>query len=35
MAWLAVHRGEAPLVLAFPHAGTHLAGLRQRYVAGR
>lgn len=33
MAWLAVHRGEAPLVLAFPHAGTHLAGLHDQFAS--
>jgi formiminoglutamase len=25
--WLEVHRGEAPLLVAFPHTGTDLAGL--------
>ena len=33
MAWLAVHRGEAPLVLAFPHAGSHLAGLHEQFTS--
>ena len=27
MDWLRVHRGDAPLVIAFPHGGTDLAGL--------
>ena len=33
MAWRAVHRGTAPLVLAFPHGGTHLAGLHDQFTS--
>jgi formiminoglutamase len=33
MDWLRVHRGDAPLVIAFPHGGTDLAGLDDQYVS--
>jgi len=33
MDWLRVHRGEAPLVVAFPHGGTDLAGLDDAFVS--
>lgn len=33
MDWLRVHRGEAPLVVAFPHGGTGLAGLDDGFVS--
>ena len=33
MDWLRVHRGDAPLVIAFPHGGTDLAGLDEQYVS--
>ncbi|WP_428333819.1 N-formylglutamate deformylase [Novosphingobium sp.] len=33
MTWLSVHRGEAPLVIAFPHGGTDLAGYDGQYVS--
>ena len=33
MDWLRVHRGDAPLVVAFPHGGTDLAGLDGQYVS--
>ncbi|KUR74464.1 N-formylglutamate deformylase [Novosphingobium sp. FSW06-99] len=33
MDWLQVHRGDAPLVVAFPHGGTDLAGLDARFVS--
>lgn len=33
MDWLRVHRGEAPLVVAFPHGGTDLAGLDDTFVS--
>lgn len=32
MEWLRVDRGEAPLVVAFPHGGTDLAGLDETFV---
>ncbi len=31
--WLHVHRGEAPLVVAFPHGGTGLGGVEDRFVS--
>lgn len=31
MTWLEITRGEAPLILAFPHTGTDLAGLESRF----
>lgn len=31
--WLEVHRGEAPLVVAFPHGGTALGGIEDRFVS--
>lgn len=31
--WLTVHRGEAPLVVAFPHGGTELGGIEDRFVS--
>lgn len=31
MSWLTVERGAAPLVVAFPHTGTDLAGLEGRF----
>jgi formiminoglutamase len=32
--WLEIHRGEAPLVVSFPHTGTDLpVGLEDRYVS--
>ncbi|WP_033075403.1 N-formylglutamate deformylase [Sphingopyxis sp. MWB1] len=31
--WLHIHRGEAPLVVAFPHGGTGLAGREDRFVS--
>lgn len=31
MDWLQVHRGAAPLVIAFPHGGSDLAGLEARF----
>jgi N-formylglutamate deformylase len=31
--WLHVHRGEAPLVVAFPHGGTELGGIEPRFVS--
>jgi len=33
MTWLDVSRGEAPLVIAFPHAGTDLADIADGFVA--
>lgn len=33
MDWLKVHRGRAPLVVAFPHGGSDLAGLDARFVS--
>ncbi len=33
MDWLRVHRGEAPLLVAFPHGGTGLAGLDDAFVS--
>ncbi|RYY33849.1 MAG: N-formylglutamate deformylase, partial [Sphingomonadales bacterium] len=30
-AWLDVRRGEAPLVIAFPHTGTHLADVEHAF----
>ncbi len=33
MDWLRVHRGDAPLVVAFPHGGTELAGLDEQFVS--
>jgi N-formylglutamate deformylase len=33
MDWLRVHRGQAPLIVAFPHGGTDLAGLDDRFVS--
>lgn len=33
MDWLRVHRGDAPLVIAFPHGGTDLTGLDDQYVS--
>lgn len=33
MDWLRVHRGDAPLVIAFPHGGTNLAGLDEQFVS--
>ncbi len=32
MTWLEVHRGDAPLIVAFPHTGTDLAGLDAEFV---
>jgi formiminoglutamase len=31
--WLDIQRGEAPLVIAFPHGGTDLAGLDDEFVS--
>ncbi len=31
--WLEVHRGKAPLVVAFPHTGTELAGVEGAFVS--
>jgi formiminoglutamase len=31
--WLAIHRGDAPLVVAFPHGGTELGGVEPRFVS--
>lgn len=31
--WLHIHRGEAPLVVAFPHGGTELGGVEPRFVS--
>lgn len=33
MDWLRVDRGDAPLVVAFPHGGTDLAGLDDQFVS--
>ena len=33
MDWLRVHRGDAPLVIAFPHGGTDLAELDEQFVS--
>jgi formiminoglutamase len=33
MTWLSVHRGDAPMVIAFPHGGTDLAGLDAQFVS--
>lgn len=33
MDWLRVHRGTAPLIVAFPHGGTGLAGLDAQFVS--
>ena len=33
MDWLRISRGDAPLVVAFPHGGTDLAGLDARFVS--
>lgn len=33
MSWLRVVRGDAPLVVAFPHGGTDLAGLDDQFVS--
>lgn len=33
MTWLRVQRGDAPLVVAFPHGGTDLAGLDDQFVS--
>lgn len=33
MGWLSVHRGTEPLVIAFPHSGTGLAGLDDTFVS--
>ena len=33
MDWLRVQRGDAPLVIAFPHGGTDLAGLDEQFVS--
>jgi len=33
MDWLSVHLGTAPLVVAFPHGGTDLAGLDDAFVS--
>ena len=31
--WLEVHRGDAPLVVAFPHGGAELGGVEARFVS--
>lgn len=31
--WLTLHRGEAPLIVAFPHGGTGLGGIEPRFVS--
>lgn len=31
--WLTVHHGDAPLVIAFPHGGTELGGIEDRFVS--
>lgn len=31
--WLAIHRGDAPLIVAFPHGGTELGGVESRFVS--
>ena len=33
MDWLRIHRGDAPLIIAFPHGGTDLAGLDDQFVS--
>ena len=33
MTWLNVHRGDAPMVIAFPHGGNDLAGLDAQFVS--
>lgn len=33
MNWLRVQRGDAPLVIAFPHGGTDLAGFDDQFVS--
>lgn len=33
MDWLRIHRGDAPLIVAFPHGGTALAGLEDAFVS--
>lgn len=33
MDWLRVHRGDAPLVIAFPHGGTDMAGLDEQFIS--
>ena len=33
MDWLRIHRGDAPLIVAFPHGGTDLAGLDDQFVS--
>lgn len=31
--WLTLHRGDLPLVVAFPHGGTELGGIEDRFVS--
>lgn len=31
--WLHIHRGEAPLIVAFPHGGIGLGGVEDRFVS--
>lgn len=31
--WLEIHRGDAPLLVSFPHTGTELAGFAPRFVS--
>ncbi|MDE2412832.1 MAG: N-formylglutamate deformylase, partial [Sphingomonadales bacterium] len=31
--WLDIHRGTAPLIVAFPHGGTELGGIESRFVS--
>jgi len=31
--WLHIHRGQAPLIVAFPHGGTGLGGVEPRFVS--
>ena len=31
--WLHIHRGDAPLVVAFPHGGSGLGGVEDRFVS--
>lgn len=33
MDWLRIHRGDAPLIVAFPHGGTALAGRGDAFVS--
>ncbi len=33
MDWLHIHRGQAPLIVAFPHGGTALAGCDDQFVS--